>query len=75
MTITKVICNGVSLSIGDRILVEFKPIVDDEETQAVTKEITITSFKPFDDSSEDVWIVGDDGELYADENFKSIINK
>lgn len=70
MKIIQVICKGVTLSIGDKIVVEFKPVIDDEEGEAITKEITIKKFKPFEDQSEDVWIVGDDDEVYADENFK-----
>jgi len=73
MKIIKVICNGIVLSIGDKIVVSFKPIIDGEEIAAITKEITINSFKPYDDSSEDIWIVDKDGEVYADENFKSLI--
>ena len=70
MKITEVMCKGVILSIGDKIVVNFKPIVNDEEGEAVSKEININSFKPYDDSSGDIWIVDDDSEVYADENFK-----
>ena len=70
MEIKQVVCNGVYLQIGDRITVNYKQIlVNGEEGSYINKEITINKFKPFDDSSGDIWIVGNDGDIYADENF------
>ena len=70
MEIKQVVCNGVYLQIGDRITVNYKQIlVNGEEGSYSNKEITINKFKPFDDSSGDIWIVGNDGDIYADENF------
>lgn len=70
MEIKQVICNGITLQIGDKITVKYKEILDNhEEGNTITKNITIDKFKPFDDSSGDIWIVGNDGQLYADENF------
>jgi len=71
MKVNEVICNGETLRIGDKIVVEYKEILDDDiEGSTIEKEIIIDRFKPFDDSSEDIWIVDKYGELYADENFK-----
>ena len=63
--------NGTNLALGDSILVEYKPIIDDEEAkEPITKEITIGAFKPYEDGSGDVWIVSLNGnEVFADSNF------
>jgi hypothetical protein len=72
MKITQVTCKGIILSIGDKIEVNYKEILDNgEEGTDVTKEIAILGFAPLDDGSGNIWIVDKDGEVYADENFKS----
>jgi hypothetical protein len=72
MKITQVqLENSTILSLGDNIVVEYKPVINDEESVTpVTEEITISSFKPFDDGSNDVWIISESGEVFAEENFK-----
>ena len=71
MKIIQVICKDTTLSLGDKIVVEFKPLLNDEEQPSETKEITIREFRPYDDSSNDIWMVDENGEVYADENFVS----
>lgn len=71
MKITQVKCNRIILQIGDKIKVNYKRILTNglEGKTVYNKDIVIKGFKPFDDSSGDIWIIGNDGELYADENF------
>jgi len=75
MKIIQVMCNGITLSVGDTIKVKFKPLEGDNELPEVEKNIEIASFRPYEDTSEDIWIVDKDGEIFADENFVCKINK
>jgi hypothetical protein len=66
--------NESNLSIGDKILVKYKPLdKEGEEMPEIQKEITIAKFKPYEDESEQVWIVDQDGEVFAEENFVKVI--
>jgi len=71
MIITQVkLENGTTLSLGDKILVEFKPLINDEEAaEPVSKEIIVDSFRPYEDGSNDVWIVSNENEVFSDSNF------
>lgn len=61
--------NKLSLHLGDRIIVRFFNIVNDEEDKQnpVTKYIFIEAFEPTEDGSL-IKIIGDDGEAYYDDN-------
>ncbi len=68
---------GQILSLGDKIIVEYKPLVgkegEEEESETpVIKEITIGAFRPFDDESEEIWIVDQNGQIYSESDYRSI---
>lgn len=58
------------IQIGDHIRVKFNPVVNDEEDKEnpIEKEVEIVEFKPVDDGSGEIMIVGDDGQHYFDSN-------
>lgn len=71
MKITQVqLENGKTLNLGDRIVVEYKPLIGDEEAKEPIQEpITVAQFKPYQDESGDVWIVSEAGEVFAESNY------
>jgi hypothetical protein len=74
MKITQVQCKDVVLSIGDTVLVKFKPLDGEDELPERDKIIKIAAFKPYEDGSDDIWMIDANGEIYADENFVSMVN-
>ena len=66
--------NGPTLSLGDKIVVVYKPVIGDEESKnSITKQITIHAFKPVDDGSGEVFMVDEKLDAYFEDNFKSLV--